>query len=778
MINFSRKHIKHFFYFIKRQSTGRKIAWIAALFAGVVGSGFLVLIIVVWSGLLGRIPGKEELKNIENHAATEIYSADSVLLGRYFIQERSTVKYEQISPSVINALIATEDVRFYDHEGIDYRSLARVLIKSILFQDESSGGGSTVTQQLAKNLYPRKRYWMLSLAVNKIREAITASRLEDVYSKEEILTLYLNTVPFADNTYGIEAAADRFFSTSARNITVEQAAVLVGMLKATYLYNPRIYPKRATTRRNVVLMQMEKYGYLPWEKAEYLKTLPLKLAYKKITHHSGMAPYFRTFVRDELEKWCSNHFKENGEPYNLYTDGLKVYTTVDSRLQSFAEAAAKEQMSKLQREFFAHWKGDDPWKGYGTVIEKAARQSLRYRSLSEAGMQHDEILAEMSKPVFTNVFTWEGEREIKISPLDSIRHHLEYLNTGFLAMEPNTGHVKAWVGGIDHSFFEYDHVRESTKRQVGSVFKPIIYASALERGEKPCTYTSAEKVVFTDMDDWTPRNTEENYDRKYSMEGALAYSVNTVSVKLLEKAGIENAIDLARRMGVRSDIPQVPSIALGTPSVSLLEMITAYSVFANGGLSVTPMYITTVTDKEGNVLENFASQQKEQERVMRKETAQLIIQMLRSVVSQGTGTSLRSRYGITNDIAGKTGTTQDNADGWFIAMSPHLVAGSWVGADIPVIRFRTTQLGQGAHTALPVVAAFYQRMNREPAFRSLSLARFPDLPDHLKRQLDCALFKADENVFERLFGKNDRKERRNFGKKKKRGFFKRLFGAE
>lgn len=760
--------------FFQKLSLVNKVLISAAACILICASGFVMFFLIIWSGLAGSLPGKEELKNIQNHVATEIYSADSVLLGRYFIQERSSVDYDDISPDVIHALIATEDVRFYKHHGVDYTSLWRVLIKTILFQRESAGGGSTITQQLVKNIYPRKKYWILSIPVNKVREAIIATRLEKVYSKEEILSLYLNSVPFAGNTFGIQTAADRFFSTNAKSLTADQGAVLIGMLKGTHLYNPRMYPERATGRRNVVLSQMKKYGFLTAGLADSLKSLPMNLKYNKVTHHDGPAPYFRAYIKEQLLEWCRSHVKENGEPYNLFTDGLKIYTTVDSKLQSYAETAIKEKMARLQDEFLNHWGKLDPWHAHTQVLTNAIRQSQRYKNLRSRGLPHDDAMKELEKPVLTNMFSWEGEKELKISPVDSIRHHLKFLNAGFLAMEPSTGYVRAWVGGINHSFFQYDHVRKSTKRQVGSVIKPVIYLAALEQGLQPCSYTSARRTIFTNMDDWTPANSDESYDKKYSMEGALTYSVNTVSVKLLERTGIPNAISLARKMGITSDIPAVPSIALGTPSISMIEMVTAYSTIANGGKSVEPMFITAITDGRNNVLEHFEPTANTQ--IVAEENARIVVHMLKRVVNEGTGAALRYQYGVHNDIAAKTGTTQSNADGWFITMTPGLVTGSWVGADNPVIRFRSAKLGQGAHTALPVVAKFYQMINNDPEFRNLAEARFSPLSERLKRQVDCALFKSDKNVFEKIFGRSNRETQRAYGEKEKSGFFKRLFG--
>jgi len=765
-----------FLIFFKRQSPVRKLLLVGALLGGLVFSGIFFLFLLVWSGALGGVPGREELRLVENPVASEVYSADSVLLGRYFFQERSDIRYDQIPTHVVDALLATEDIRFYDHHGIDYRSLGRVLIKTFLLQHEASGGGSTLTQQLAKNLFPRKNYWLFSLPINKMREMIIALRLEKVYDKSALLTLYLNTVPFGGNTYGIESAAQRFYSVSTEKLSVDQGAVLIGMLKATHSYNPRIFPERSRERRNVVLGQMKKYEKLSPALTDSLQSLPLVLKYNRITHHSGLAPYFREHIRSELLAWCQEHKNQRGEPFNLYTDGLKIYTTLDSRLQNYAEVATTKQMALLQERFLKHWGKSDPWRGKPEVLEDAIRNSPRYRSLQFAGKSHPEILQEMQKPMLMNVFTWQGEKEVELSPIDSIKHYLKFLNTGVLAMDPQKGAIRVWVGGIDHTYFQFDHVKESTKRQVGSIIKPIVYAAALEAGEKPCTYISAEKVTYEGTEEWTPSNSEENYDLKYSMEGALAYSVNTVAVQTLEKAGIDRTVLLGHKMGITSTLDPVPSLALGTSSISVTEMVVAYSCMVNKGRTVKPYYLTSIASRDNVVQERFAVEEGDQ--VISEDNAMLLVQMLKRVVDEGTGAGMRSRYGITNDMAGKTGTTQSNTDGWFMAMTPTLVMGAWVGADDPRIRFRSTALGQGAATALPIVAAFFQQVNTDKKFTSLSSAQFPQLPNNLERKLSCELYKSDTNLLKRIFGKNEKDSTRVFGEKekKKKGFFKRLLG--
>jgi penicillin-binding protein 1A len=761
----------------KSQSLLRKLLIAAASVAGIFIVFVLTLVLLVWTGALGTLPNGEELSAVENPLSTEIYSADSVLLGRYFIQERSNITRSELPEHLVDAIVSTEDVRFYEHGAIDNKSLVRVLVKSILLQKESAGGGSTLTQQLAKNLFPRKRYWMFSMPINKIREMMIASRLEDVYDKEAILTLYFNTVPFGDNTFGIEAAAQRFYSVHAKQLTADQSAVLVGMLKSTYNYNPRIFPEKARTRRNVVLEQMEKYGKLTAAETDQLKARPIQLSYNKITHHSGLAPYFREYMREELNAWCKTHLDSEGKPYNLYTDGLKIYTTIDSRMQSYAEEAVSDQMSRLQKTFDSHWGKREPWPKQSSLLSDAIRRSDRYKSLEAQGASHEEIMQVMKKPVLMTVFKNNEEQEVMMSPEDSIRHYLKFLQAGILAVDPHSGAVRVWVGGINHHYFQYDHVRESTKRQIGSTFKPIVYAAALEKGVSPCDFFSASKVEYTNMEGWTPENTENNYDLKYSLTGGLAYSVNTVSVRVLEQAGISNTIALARRMGISSELPSVPSIALGAANISMMEMVQAYACFANDGKATKPFYITAIADRNNNTLEAFTPPQSSQ--AMEGEHARLMIQMLRHTIDEGTGAGMRSRYGINNEMAGKTGTTQSNADGWFMSITPNLVVGAWVGADDPRIRFRSTALGQGARTALPIVATFYKQVNADNSLRNISTAHFPQPTSRQEDELSCDLFKSDTNVLQRIFGKKEKESKRAFGEKekKKKGFFKRLFGS-
>lgn len=714
-----------------------------SLVVGPLFSLLCMLLFVVWI----ETPGRGELRTLQNQVASEIYSADSVLLGRYFIQDRTEVGYEDIAPAVIDALIATEDNRFYSHGGVDYRSLGRVLVKSIFLQEESAGGGSTITQQLAKNLYPRKKYWVVSMLINKLREVRNAMRLERIYSKKDLLTLYLNTVPFPDNVFGIQQASLRFYAIPAKDLSFDQAATLIGSLKATHTYNPRLFPDRAVSRRNVVFAQMVKDSVLTQVQADSLTDLPLSLQYTLVTHHQGLAPYFREFLKSELLKWCEANAKPDGSKYNLYADGLKIFTTLDSKLQLYAEQAVSMQMESIQKQFSDHWGRDKPWRGREYILDEAIHRSSRYRQLKINGLSDEEILIELEKPIPMKLFTWKGVQEGLISPVDSIIHHLQYLNAGFVVMEPTTGQVKAWVGGIQHDFFQYDHVKTSTKRQVGSIFKPIVFATALEQGVDPCEFISAERQTYIDDEnkEWTPRNGQNDYQVKYSMAGALAYSVNTVSVKMIQRAGVENTIALAKKMGIVSDMPKVPSISLGSSSISLLEMATAYACLANEGVTSHPYFITAIRDLDGNTIQNFIPEESG-EQVISREATLLTRQMLQGVVNEGTAARIRYRYGVYNDMGGKTGTTQSNADGWFMAITPTLVMGAWVGADDPRIRFRLTSLGQGSNTALPITAYFMQQVNRDKSFEKLAQAKFSTLPEELRKQMDCDLYELSDEL--------------------------------
>ncbi|MGV3540342.1 MAG: penicillin-binding protein 1A, partial [Rufibacter sp.] len=688
----------------------------------------------VYFGLFGWLPTKRQLKAVQNSMPSEVYTADSVLIGRFFIQDRTNIKYDKIAEPVVQALVATEDARFYEHNGVDYRSMGRVFIKSLLLQEENSGGGSTLSQQLAKNLFPRKNLGFLSMPVNKMREIILAKRFEVVYNKQEVLELYLNTVPMGGNVYGIESAARRFFNTSADSLKIEEAAVLIGLLKGTTYYHPKLYPERSIQRRNVVLAQMAKYGYLTQEQKDSLQKLPLKLRYNLYSHNSGLATYFREHLREELTKWASQQEKPDGGNYNLYTDGLKIYTTLDSRAQRHAEVALKQRMNALQLAFDKHWGKKLPWAGQPDVLKAAKERSLRYKRLKAAGMSDDEINESFNTPRKMNIFRYSGEVSRTLTPLDSIRHYLRYLQAGFLAMDPETGFIRAWVGGINHTHFKYDHVR--SKRQVGSTFKPIVYAAAMERGISPCSYFPNERRVFPEFDNWSPRNADEKYGGAYSMQGALTHSVNTVAVNTALQVGLPSVISLAKNLGMKAEMKETPAIALGTTDASLLEMVTAYAAFANGGYQVEPSYLLRILDRQGRVLLDKTNPVRGRQ-ILARQTVLLLRPMLQSVITEGTGRRLKRDYRLNMDIAGKTGTTQSHAHAWFIAYTPDLVAGAWVGGEDRRIRFRDLEQGGGANTALPIWGNFYQRLVKDREYRRYAYSRFPSMPPMLQNFLNC-----------------------------------------
>ncbi|MFK7936873.1 MAG: transglycosylase domain-containing protein [Saprospiraceae bacterium] len=696
-------------------------------------------IAAIYFGGFGKLPTEEELAVVETNSAAEIYTVDSLLIGKYFVENRINAEFSEISPDIINALVATEDARFFEHKGVDVRATLRVLFRSIILGDESGGGGSTLSQQLAKNLFGRKRHGILTLPVNKFKEIFTARRLESVYSKEQLLNLYLNTVPFSENVFGVKVAAQRFFNTSPKDVTVEQAAVLVGMLKATTTYNPVRRPERALERRNVVMAQMVKYNYLDSLAFDSLKVLPIELDYRRESNNTGIATYFREHLRLELSEVLTDFKKPNGESYNLYTDGLKIYSTIDSRLQLHAEDAVSERMKSLQKKFFQHWKTGVPW-GNDDILQSAIQRSSRYRKLKERGKSEEQIQKTFAQPIQMTIFDWEkGSVEKEMTPLDSVKYDLMLLHAGFLAMNPQTGAVKAWVGGIDHKFYQYDHVK--SQRQVGSTFKPLVYAQALEQGMQPCEYIHNRLVTYTEFEDWKPRNANGRYEGVYSMEGGLARSVNAVTVDVMVRTGAENVAALAENMGVTGEVPAVPAISLGTVNTSLYDMVQVYGTFANRGVRPEMHYLSHITNAEGDTLFIYTPPQSEElERVLSEPTADIMIEMMETVVDSGTARRLRYEYGLNNDIAGKTGTTQNHSDGWFIGYTPNLVFGAWVGAESPAVRFRTLELGGGSATALPICGTFLQKTYRDPDFKNLKRATFPPLPDSLTWKIDCPLY--------------------------------------
>jgi penicillin-binding protein 1A len=700
--------------------------------------GALALVACIEAGAFGQLPDREDLQDITNYIASEVISDDDMILGRYYFENRSNVPHEEISPAFIQALLATEDARFMWHDGVDLRSWGRVFFKTLLKKERSSGGGSTITQQLAKNLYPREEYPYASLIINKLREVFIARRIEMLYSKEEILELYLNTVAFSENTYGIKVAAQRFFNTTPKALTAEQSAVLVGMLKAPSAYNPTRYQQRATERRDLVLGQMVKYGYLTPAEADSLIAESICLNYYPLSHDYGPATYFREHLRLEARDLIKDLRKPNGMAYNLYTDGLRIYTTIDSRLQHYAELAVVAHMKDLQKAFDKHLNGQAPWE-VDTAFALGRLYSERYRAMRDAGYSPAQIDSAFAMPIDMTVFDWEtGERKTRMSPNDSLRYYLSLLNAGFLAMEPSTGEIKAWVGGIDYKYFKYDHVK--ARRQVGSTFKPVVYAAAIHQGILPCSYTPNVLRTYPQFQYWTPQNATNKYGGFYSMEGGLIQSINTVTVNLAFRARIGNVAQLASDMGISSHIHVVPAIALGAIDASLQELVTVYGTFANRGLRPEPMYIRRIETRDGQVLIDFEARRDtcEWRRALFIDEADMINHMLRSAVNNGTGRRLRHRYKLDNDVAGKTGTSQNHSDGWFIGYNPKLVAGAWVGGESPAVRFRDLSLGQGANTALPIFALFLDQINRDDNLKEYAEARFSTPSELVRAALNCA----------------------------------------
>lgn len=697
---------------------------------------FLFLQSIRW-GSFGPLPTREDLHHISHHLASEVYASDGSVLGRYYFENRSYLPYAKIPQPLIDALVATEDARFFEHNGIDWRAWCRVLLKTIFLQDRSQGGGSTITQQLAKNLYPRQDYGQYSLVINKLKEVMIARRLEDLYSKPEILELYLNTVSFSENTYGIKVAAHRFFNRKPDELRSEQVAVLIGMLKATARYNPTRHPEQALERRNLVLRRMQQDDYLSPQVADSLQQLPLGLQYQPLTANTGSATYFREQLRLELKALLKDVYKPSGMRYNLYTDGLRIYTTIDAQLQEYAERAVSQHMAPLQQEFDEHLQGDNPWTNDSLFMEVLYR-SAPYRQLADKCLSVTEIDSLLSIPHPMRIYRAPGQNEIvSMSPLDSIRHYMSFLNAGMMAADPTTGAVRLWVGGIDHAYFKYDHV--SARRSVGSTFKPFVYAAAIQRGYHPCMYTPNVLATYWRYEGWKPRNADHKYGGMYSMEGGLINSVNTIAVQTALRARPRSVAALANKMGLRGNIPGVPAVALGVADASLEEMVTAYSTFANRGKRPELYYIRRIEDRNGAVLANFESQvdSSRWERVLQPNEADMINQMLRQTPIKGTAMRLRYRYQLTNDIAGKTGTSQEQADGWFMGYTPKLVTGVWVGAEYPFVRFRNLQLGQGANTALPIFAEFLMQVNKDSTYCDLSEAAFPEPSLEVQSMLNC-----------------------------------------
>jgi penicillin-binding protein 1A len=732
-------------------------------------------------GWLGYLPAIDQLQNPINKYATELYSSDLKLIGSFSESSDNRIKidYDQISGHVVNALIATEDERFYDHSGIDGRALARVAIKTGILLQKGSGGGSTITQQLAKLLYSPKADNIIERALQKPIEWVISVQLEKIYTKEEIITLYLNQFDFLYNAVGIKTAAFVYFNTSPENLKIEEAATLVGMCKNPSYYNPRRFNDRTRSRRNVVLDQMRKAKHITREACDSLQNLPLTLNFQRVDHKQGLAPYFREYLRLSLtakkpvksnyaswqeekyreDSWqwennplygfCNKNYKSDGTPYNIYTDGLKIYTTIDSRMQKYAEEAVEKHLKDLQKAFFKEKKGRS-YAPFSRMVNKeeiaaslnrSMRDTDRYRRLKKAGASSSEITKSFNTRVDMQVFTYNGMVDTVLTPMDSIRHIKHFLRCGFMSIDPTNGHVKAYIGGPNFTHFQYDMVT-SGKRQIGSTIKPYLYTLAMEEGLWPCDKAMNLPVTLKDGNgnDWTPRNSSKaRIGEEVTLRWALANSNNWVSAYLMGLFTPESLVKLMQSFGIRSHLDPVVSLCLGPADISVAEMVDAYTAFPNKGIRVDPMYVSRIEDANGNVIATFTPQMHE---IFSELTAHKMIYMLKSVVDGGTGGRIRGRYGLTMPMGGKTGTTQNNSDGWFMGFTPSLVSGVWVGGEDRSIHFDNIAEGQGASMALPIWALYMQKVLGDNTL-GYSVQENFNIPSSFNANEGC-----EENVFD------------------------------
>ena len=749
---------------------------------------FLLLLAAV--GALGYMPDIKTLENPKINLSSQVISEDGKILGSFYYrnQNRSYVDFEELPKHLVDALIATEDKRFYRHSGIDAKGVARMVIKSGLLMQRSSGGGSTITQQLAKMLFHEPPKSTLGRGLQKLKEWIIAVRLERAYTKQEIIAMYFNQCDFVNEAAGIKSAAQVYFSTFPDSLNVEQSAMLVGMAKNPAYYNPNDPKKRERVqhRRNVVLNQMKKMDYLTTAEADSLKGLPMDLKFQRVSHDQGLATYFREYIRrtliskeprrkdyyeyasyredslrwmnDPLYGWCNKNKKPDGKPYNLYTDGLKIYTPVNSKMQQYAEEAVQEHLSKfLQPAFFkekknskrAPFSSDLKDEDIQRILTRAMINSDRGKKLKDQGLSNAEILKEFKKPVSMKVFSWRGMIDTTMTPLDSIRYYKHFLRTGFMAMDPATGNVKAYVGGINSTSFKYDHVTQG-KRQAGSTFKPFLYILAMQEGKTPCDQVLNIKQTFITNDTvpWEPQTNSQKKDLNVlkTLKWGLATSENNISAYLVKQYNPQPIADIAHKMGITSYIDPVPSMIYGTSDMTVAEMVSSYATFANKGMHTKPVYITKIEDKNGNVL---AEIQPERTEAINEQTAYLMLNLLEGVTNFGTAVRLRYKYNFTAQIAAKTGTTQNHSDGWMIGITPKLVAGGWVGAEDRSVHFDYMSMGQGATMTLPIYAEF---MKRVYADKSLGITQqdvfeMPEGMSPIPNCNDVNAQNADEGVY-------------------------------
>ena len=722
-----------------------------------IGSGMALILLLFLSaswGFFGALPTFEELENPQKNLATEVISADGVTLGKYAFQNRTPVGFKELPDNLVNALIATEDERFYEHSGIDFRGTARAIVKM-----GKGGGASTITQQLAKNLFnDGGSSNTLERLIQKVKEWIVAVKLERQYTKNEIIAMYLNTQGFLFNAIGIRSASRIYFGKEPKDLDIQESAILVAMLKNPRQFNPNreISKKKSLTRRNVVFAQMTKNKYITAQEKDSLQKLPLKINFTPESHNDGLATYFREYLRAYLKRWVKNNPKPNGELYNINRDGLKIYTTIDSRMQQYAEEALYEHMANLQDYFHKEHKKNEQAPFYDLedeqielIYTRARKNSDRFKRLKKAGKSEKYIDSVFKAKAPMKVFSWKGEIDTIMSPNDSIKYYKFFLRSGLLSIEPQTGHIKAWVGGINHKYFKYDHVNQG-KRQVGSTFKPFVYATAINQlrlspcDKYPNTLYTIPKGKYGILEEWTPQNSDKNYGGELSLKEALGGSINVISARLIDMVTPQNVVRLAKSAGIENKIPVAPSIALGSVELSLMEMTSAYATFANKGLQVEPNMLTRIEDKNGTVLAEFTPKTKE---VMNEESAYVVLDLLKGVTIAGSGVRLRTKehyyediitgfpYEFTNPIAGKTGTTQNHTDGWFMGVVPNLATGVWTGGEDRATHFEKIAEGQGATMSLPTWALYMKKVYADPTL-NISQEDF-EIPEYIGININC-----------------------------------------
>ena len=716
------------------------------------GGLFLFFLFASW-GIFGSMPSFEDLENPDSNLATEVISADGVTIGKFYNENRTSIKYKDLPKHLVEALVATEDERFYEHSGIDGRGTLRAVLSL-----GTSGGASTLTQQLAKQLFHGEGSKFLPFRiVQKVKEWIIAIKLERQYTKNEIIAMYFNKADFVNTAVGIRSAAKVYFGKEPRNLSISEGAMLVGMLKNPSLFNPIRRLERVRQRRNVVMKQMVKNNFLSEATKISLEKEPIVLHFQPESHKDGIATYFREYLREFMKNWLKENKKPDGSEYDIYRDGLKIYTTIDSRMQANAELAVTEHLTNLQQEFFSQAKTNKnaPFINISDVetqriLMQAMKSSERWRQLKEQEKSDEEIIKSFSIKTEMTVFTWKGERDTIMTPLDSIRYYKHFLQAGLMAMEPQTGHVKAWVGGINYKYFQYDHVGQGA-RQVGSTFKPFVYATAIEQlNMSPCDSIIDSPFMIHKgrhhvTEDWEPKNSDQKYRGMVTLKKALANSINTVSAKLMDKVGPEAVVALAHKLGINSEIPVQPSIALGAVEITVQDMVAAYSTFANQGVYIKPQFISRIEDKNGVVIYEPIPESHD---VLNKDIAFAVIKLLEGVTEDGSGARLRTQgggygyervtgypYVFTNPIAGKTGTTQNQSDGWFMGMVPNIVTGVWVGCEDRSARFKSITYGQGAVAALPIWGLFMKKNYADPTM-TVSKEDF-ERPDNLSIKVDC-----------------------------------------